>query len=267
MQAHNPTKTLLILRNSFSREESKYIMDTNGLRRLWKEAFGDSDAFLDAFFSTAFHPERFMAIWEQERPVAALYWFDCQLEGRKIAYIYAVATAESHRGQGLCHRLMEKPHILLKRLGYSGSILVPAEKGLFSLYKKLGYALCAHVDTFSCQAGTPISLTQITGSEYTRLRRELLPAGGLLQEDAAIAYLQKWCGFYQGEGCLVCAAREGDTLYVQELLGNRALAPGITAALAAKTGHFRMPGTAVPFAMYYPLDNAPAPTYLGLALD
>lgn len=242
-------------------------MNTNALRSLWKEAFGDSDTFLNLFFSTAFHPDRFMALWEQERAVAALYWFDCQYEGRKIAYIYAVATAKSHRGQGLCRRLMEKTHGLLKRLGYSGSILAPAEKGLFSLYEKLGYSLCAHIDSLSCQAGTPIPLTRITGSEYARLRRTLLPAGSLLQEGVTLDYLQKWCGFYQGENCLICASRESDTLYVQELLGSRDLAPGITAALGAKTGHFRMPGNTVPFAMYYPLDNAPAPTYLGLAMD
>ncbi len=242
-------------------------MDTNALRSLWKEAFGDSDAFLDAFFSTAFHPERFMALWEQEQAVAALYWFNCQYEGRKIAYLYAVATAKSHRGQGLCRRLMKKAHRHLAAQGYSGSILAPAEKGLFSLYEKLGYTLCAHIDSLSCQAGSPIPLTQITGPEYARLRRTLLPAGSLLQEGETLDYLHKWCAFYQGENCLVCASREGDALYVQELLGDRTLAPGITASLGAKTGHFRMPGTTVPFAMYYPFDRSPAPTYLGLAMD
>ena len=31
---------------------------TDGLRALWKEAFGDGDAFLDLFFATAFARER-----------------------------------------------------------------------------------------------------------------------------------------------------------------------------------------------------------------
>ena len=32
--------------------------EISGLRQLWKEAFGDTDGFLDAFFSTGFSPER-----------------------------------------------------------------------------------------------------------------------------------------------------------------------------------------------------------------
>ena len=29
-----------------------------GLRELWKKAFGDTDEFLDLFFSTAYSPDR-----------------------------------------------------------------------------------------------------------------------------------------------------------------------------------------------------------------
>ena len=238
-----------------------------GLRSLWKEAFGDTDTFLDAFFSTAFHPDRFLALWQKDTPLAALYWFDCQYEGRKVAYVYAVATAQSHRGQGLCRKLMKKAHKLLKSQGYSGSILAPAEPRLFTMYEKLGYTLCAHVDTLCCPAGDPIPLTRITGAEYARRRRELLPKGSLLQEGVTLSYLEKWCGFYAGENCLVCAMKDHGTLYAQELLGDPRLAPGITAALGAKTGHFRMPGDKTPFAMYHAFDEGSAPTYLGLAMD
>ena len=58
----------------------------SGLRQLWKEAFGDSDAFLDSFFAIAFSPERCRCVTEDGRPVAALYWFDCGYQGENLAY-------------------------------------------------------------------------------------------------------------------------------------------------------------------------------------
>ena len=77
------------------------------LRSLWKTAFGDEDAFLDAFFSTAYSPDRCRCIIEDDGIQAALYWFDASCAGHKFAYLYAVATDPAHRGKGLCRKLME----------------------------------------------------------------------------------------------------------------------------------------------------------------
>ena len=71
------------------------------LKKLWKQAFGDSDAFLDTFFSVAYCPARSQQLTQDGRLAAMLYWFDCHLAGRKLAYIYAVATDPDHRGRGL----------------------------------------------------------------------------------------------------------------------------------------------------------------------
>ena len=87
---------------------------TAELRLLWQEAFGDSEEMLDGFAATGFSPDRFHCICEKEIPVSALYWFDCQLDGYKLAYIYAVATLKSHQGQGLAKQLMTETHEILK---------------------------------------------------------------------------------------------------------------------------------------------------------
>ena len=89
------------------------------LRLLWKEAFGDSDAFLDGFFRTGFDAARCRCT---EDVAAALYWFDCTWKGKKLAYVYAVATAEASRCRGLCRMLMEDTHRHLETLGYAGAI-------------------------------------------------------------------------------------------------------------------------------------------------
>lgn len=231
-------------------------MPISQLRSLWKEAFGDTDAFLDTFFKTAFSPDRFLCISIEGKVAAALYWFDCRCDGALMAYIYAVATAKAHRGKGLCRALMADTHAHLKSLGYAGCILVPGEKSLFDMYEKLGYACFGGMDTLTCEAGTPVSLREVSPEEYTALRRKYLPERGTEQE--GIAFLASSTKLYAGEDFL-CA-------WAAELLGNTAAAPGIVAALGKKEGSFRISGKQ-PFAMYHPLSDTPAPTYFGLAFD
>ena len=239
------------------------------LQALWQEAFQETDAILDAFFSGGFSPDRYHAIYAGDTPVSALYWFDCEFQGRKIAYIYAVATLKAHQGKGLATKLMHQTHEILKNKGYDGTILVPAGKALFAFYEKFGYQAATAVERLTCEAGgEPVALVEISAEEYARLRRRLLPDGGVIQEGAALSFLSGFCKFYAGEGFVLSADLEDGFLQVQEFLGDPTLAPHILAALGAEKGRFRMPGTDSAFAMFLPLQaDCPVPTYFGLALD
>lgn len=231
----------------------------SGLRSLWKEAFGDSDAFLDIFWSTAFSPDRCRCITVDGQVAAALYWFDCRFEDRPIAYIYAVATGKAFRKQGLCRKLMDNTRQLLAQLGYSGSILVP-EMHLIGMYESMGYQVCSFVREFTCRRGDhPIALQEIDAAQYARLRREFLPAGGVVQENENLQFLSAITKLYTGDGFLYADGAE--------LLGNADAAPGILAALGKDSGLFRCPGGDIPFGMYLPLDGSRAPGYFGLAFD
>lgn len=236
------------------------------LKKLWKQAFGDADSFIDTFFSVAYSPDRSAHLTENGHLAAMLYWFDCDFQGRKIAYLYAVATDKAYQNRGLCRRLMETTHARLKAQGYAGAILVPGSKALFRLYEKLGYRTCGYVTNITCSAGTPIPLRPITAEEYAVLRRQYLPSGGVIQEDAALALLTATAKLYAGEGFVLAATSEDSTSHVHELLG-KADPAGITAALGAADGIFRTPGTDTPFAMYCGFTADPAPGYFGLALD
>ena len=109
------------------------------LRQLWQQAFGDTEAFLDSFFSVGFSPERSRCVSIGNKVAAALYWFDCTCRGQKMAYLYAVATDAAFQNQGLCRALMADTHSHLQSLGYQGTILVPGSRQLFALYEKLGF--------------------------------------------------------------------------------------------------------------------------------
>ena len=239
------------------------------LRRLWQEAFGDTDAFLDGFFTAGFDQNRHHFIEENGIPVSALYWFDCELNGEKLAYLYAVATDKKHQGRGFARRLLEETHEILKKQGYAGAILVPGSQDLFAMYEKFGYRTVSTVSKFTAQQGsTPVVIKEINAAEFAQLRRQYLPTGGVLQEGAILDYLQTYCRFYKGKDFLLSAAEEGDCLIAQELLGNADAAPGILRALDMSQGAFRTPGNDRKFAMFLPLtESCPVPDYFGLALD
>jgi len=242
----------------------------SSLKSLWQEAFGDTDTFLDIFFKTAFHPDRCRCIFHNETAIAALYWFDCTYENKPLAYIYAVATAKSHRGQGLCRRLMDDTHQTLSELGYEGALLVPGNKELFEMYEKMGYTTCSTIREFQCKASPEESqLCPLSAFEYAKLRKLLLPKGSVIQEKENLTFLQTQAQFYMGHGFLLAAYGEKDTLYGIELLGDVTAAPAITHSLGYAKGSFRIVGNGKPFAMYHPLGNSTltAPNYFGFAFD
>lgn len=238
------------------------------LRQLWQEAFGDTDEYLALFFSTAFSRSRCRCVTENGAVAAALYWFDCEAEGNPFAYLFAVATKKAFRGKGFCRALMADTHRHLKELDYAGAILVPAEKDLFSFYGAMGYKNFGGVSRFACQPSkNGISLRSLDAEEYHALRQKLLPPGGVTQDLVTLRFLEKQTALYAGEDFLLSCYREGDTLLVQEYLGDPDKAPDIVAALGCREGRFRTPGDS-PFAMYLPLvANAPTPNYFGIALD
>ncbi|MBQ8849075.1 MAG: GNAT family N-acetyltransferase [Clostridia bacterium] len=241
------------------------------LRSLWKEAFGDTDEFFSLFERTAFKKTRCRCITVGTETVAALYWFDCIYRDRPIAYLYAVATSKAHRGQGLCRALTEDTHRQLKSLGYAGTILVPAGEGLFAFYERLGYRICSYVDEFSCPASAQkAELRQISTDEYAKLRRKLLPVGGVIQENENLRFLQATAKLYAGEKFVFAGRCEGGILYASELLGDISAADEIVSALGQNEGRFRTVGNSRAFAMYHPLDgdaSLPPPSYFGLAFD
>lgn len=237
------------------------------LRALWKEAFGDTDAFLDHFFTTGYAPQRCRCVMDGGDLAAALYWFDCSAEARKYAYLYAVATAGAYRHRGLCRQLMEDTHRLLKASGYQGAVLVPASPALTAMYAKLGYLPLSGMDSLSATAGgESIHIKQIDADRYAAVRKTYLGSNGIMQEGAGLAFLSGLAEFYEGEDFLLAASQEETAVQGAELLGNHTRLPEILKALGATSGSFRVPGT-TPFSMFYPLSDAPKPEYFGLAFD
>ena len=238
------------------------------LRSLWQQAFGDSDAFLDGFFATGFSENRCMCVTWNEAVVAALYWFDCSCNGKKLAYIYAVATDETFQGKGFCRSLMESTHRHLEKAGYWGAIVVPGDRGLFDLYEKLGYQGFCPKQLREVTAGeSPIAVQPLTPEAYFEKRNQQLPEGGVVQDIAALSYLSTFAGFYEADGCIFCGSGE-DVFRFQEFFGAEEKLPGILAGLQTGLGRVPCPGDGLNSAMFIPLTDSPEmPAYFGLAMN
>ena len=238
-------------------------METDALRTLWTECFGNEENWIDVFFQTAFDPTHVCCLTRRGQLAAALCWMDTFCDGRPLAYLYAIATAPAHRRQGLCRELMGKTHDLLARQGYAGAILVPGDEGLRQMYGKMNYVNFGGIRRFCAEAGEPIPIRRLSPEEYTALRREYLPAGGVIQENGAMEFLASAAELYVGADFLLAMA--GDVGL--ELLGNAHGAPGILGALGLERGSFRVPG-GEPFAMFRSLSEEDwQPGYFGLAFE
>lgn len=238
------------------------------LRSLWRESFGDTEEFLDAFTATAMDAQRCFVATENGQILGALYWFDCLCRGHRLAYLYGVATAKVFRGRGVCHALMDHVHDHLRKNGYAGVVLVPGAEHLFRFYANMGYEVFCGMTAFPCTAGgDTVRLYEVDTAEFARLRRALLPEGSVVQEQENLEFLATQAKLYAGTGFVLAARKEIGSLFGLELLGDKTAAPGILTALGCSEGTFRVIGQGAPFAMYRPLNSAPAPTYFALAFD
>lgn len=249
--------------------ESPKISHVPALRALFAEAFSEGEEFLDLFFGCGYSPARALIATEEEELLGALYWFDCEAYGKKAAYIYGVATAKKHRGQGVSTALMRVAHERLTGEGYSSAILVPAEPSLFDFYSRLGYRKACGISEYEATASNnPIPLREVSTEEYAALRRYCLPEGAVIEEGPILDLLSAGTKLYTGEGVLLAARLFGDRLLCIELLGKAEKAPDILASLGCKAGVFRTVGHGRDFAMFLPLtEEDTPPTYLGIALD
>lgn len=234
------------------------------LRGLWQEAFGDGDRFLDAFFDTAFDPQRCLVA---QNAAAACYWLSCTCRGKKIAYLYAVATAKESRGQGLCRGLMEKAKQVIASQGYAGILLVPGSDALRGMYRKMGFSQATSIREFSGPSGEPAPIKQLTSQAYALQRISYLPEGSAIEGEEMLTFFATQAKFYRCGDAICAAIREGNSLFIPELLGDETQAAAIAASLGYGYFTARTPGCGSPWAMYCPLTAAEAPTHFSLALD
>jgi ribosomal protein S18 acetylase RimI-like enzyme len=241
------------------------LADIPRLRELWKEAFSDEDSFLDRFFGSVFDTDHALVLKEDGKIVSALYIIDCEFKGKKLGYIYSVATDKASRGQGFATKLLEHSDEYMKKCGYSAAILRPASSELFGFYEKLGYDITLRKDRVETVAEGFCEIEKISTEEYAEIRVKLAPDGAVLQISAVLDLMD--ADLYRGEGFLLAAEERTGALYAEEFLGNSEMVAAITAALGFERGYFNCVGNSLPFALLKNYSLTEIPDYFGLAIE
>ena len=185
--------------------------DIPNLKELWKEAFGDTDDFIDLFFSLAFSAQSALCVYDNDSPTASLYWFDGYIGQEKAAYIYGVATKKTYGGRGFSSALIKRTHELLAEKGYRIAVLVPADSGLFDFYGRLGYTECCFINLkkqFASEKKT--MLTKISAEEYLSLRNAYLPSNTLVFDNKRLQFLTSITVFYKGKDFILAKNKVED---------------------------------------------------------
>ncbi len=107
--------------------------------RLWMEVFGDSEEFIDAFMATAYDSRNLFAHWERDRMVSMAHLLPFRTsEGRRIDYLYGVATDPEWRGRGFASELIL---CALRRAESEANavVLIPSGEDVKPFYRSLGF--------------------------------------------------------------------------------------------------------------------------------
>ena len=126
--------------------------DWPAAKALWKEAFGDSDSFIEKYFETRIAKGISIGLFLQGELASMLFLMPCRMNirGREnnVAFLAGAATAQKHRKKGL----------MRKALGYALEIL--RERGIASVY--LYPFLHAFYEQFGWQTYTGMSAYQLS---------------------------------------------------------------------------------------------------------
>ena len=246
------------------RYQKTHSDDIPELTRLWKQAFGDSDEDIARFFRDLFPAATGFAARDGEKIAAMCFALPQQLScGDTVlsaAYLYAVATDEGYRGQGLCRTLLAFAEKELKKRGADAVLLVPADEGLAAMYERLGYHGPARIRKPSEAKEALGTAESVRPVEYAGLRETLLwdvphvrYGKQLLEYEAGEAQLYA-LRLGAMPGCAAAVRQDDGTIRVDELLPDARFLPALAQAFG--TGTYFLPQE--PYAMCKWLTEPPA---------
>ena len=212
--------------------------DYQQLKALWMNAFGDSETAVDAFFIQRHKDENMLVDIRDDKAAGMLTMLPVTLstsggQSYQARYIYAVATREDCRRQGVSTALLNAAYAHMKSLGEAAAVLVPATPDLFAFYEKRDYKTFFSLDILTVNTAElpPFphqgKFDTCSAVEYARLRDKAFENSGLYVrwDEPAVSYavqtFAKPCGvtavsWAGGHGCAAWETAE-DGILVKEL--------------------------------------------------
>lgn len=123
-------------------------------KALWKQAFGDTDEFIDWYFDNKVLPGQSLGMFDNGLiSVLHMLPFTVSVQHRPLlsAFIAGAATDISRRGEGLMRTLLRESLALMKQRGILLTHLYPFKH---EFYERLGWAAYSHVRKQSVTAAS-----------------------------------------------------------------------------------------------------------------
>ena len=133
-----------MINDGFVLKKAETEDEKEGIKSLWRETFGDSYEYVEAFYSFFPMCENALVVLDGDKVVGMVNSLDCSagyddkiFHGR---YIYALAVKVDYRKRGIAKRLLAAGE------GGEFTMLVPETPSLFEMYAHLGYSFSTNVD-------------------------------------------------------------------------------------------------------------------------
>lgn len=130
--------------------------DLHDVIRLWRDCFHDETAFLHAVLSRFYDNSRLFVRKADGKIISSCLLIPCDTPMGRIGYLYAISTAERHRGQGLAAQVTQEAIAHARSQEMAAVALIPADEGLQCYYARFGFEPHAYPIRFAndCDLGT-----------------------------------------------------------------------------------------------------------------
>ena len=109
-------------------------------RHLWKTCFGDSEAFMDIYFSKKYTPASNIGRQADGAVVAATqllpYVLGMYGKAMPVGYISGLATLPAYRSKGYASQILQEAHLRLADTNALLSFLIPGNESLRAYYRE-----------------------------------------------------------------------------------------------------------------------------------
>lgn len=260
--------------------------DVNSLKKLWLKVFEDKEIAVELFFQRIFNADISYVAVDGEKIVSMLYLLPSLVNGHKACYLYAVATDESYRGQGIMGNLIE---YALNNSDAELCVTLPATESLYDFYGKFGFekltSSFSHISREDVTAlAKPYPLNDLFVSGYAGIRNRVLKDNFLFWNNNRIDYAFEYNKIYGAKvlksnfGYAIAYEKDG-ICTVSEIIATKENVPNlltdILTEFSSKEFYFHLSpnqkffkSTPKTFGMVkYLTDYKPENIYCGLTLD
>ncbi len=219
--------------------------DVGRLKYIWKQCFGDSDAFIDFYFQEFYQPHQTMILQAGDEIAAMLTMIPVTIHLQPstavpCVMLYAIATDPAYQGKGLARELIDYSNDYAAKTGKDFSVLVPASGSLFSFYEKLAYQaafpIFESVHSFqnapggsSASSADRCMLCAVSAKAYGEIRDSLSTSSSYIRYELNSLVYQKKLSQLSGAdlyrieydnhiGCAAIERLSEQKLFIKELL-------------------------------------------------